>query len=64
MWVVGRDLWGPLFLCLFLAILLSIDETGSATSHKEKDRPAVVFSSMLLMVPNILKKPDLTQCID
>mmetsp|Transcript_35589 Transcript_35589/g.84658 ORF Transcript_35589/g.84658 Transcript_35589/m.84658 type:complete len:270 (+) Transcript_35589:93-902(+) len=44
------DLWGPLFLCLFLAILLSIDETGSASSHKDADRPAVVFSSMLLMV--------------
>uniref|UniRef100_A0A7S0VU54 Protein YIPF n=1 Tax=Hemiselmis tepida TaxID=464990 RepID=A0A7S0VU54_9CRYP len=43
------DLWGPLFLCLILAILLSIDESegGLPSNH---DRPAAVFSSLLVMV--------------
>lgn len=40
-----RDLWGPLFLCLILAILLSIDESAIG----EHDRPAWVFSIMLLV---------------
>lgn len=44
------DLWGPLFLCLILAILLSIDESGHAAAKESKDRPAVVFSSLLLIV--------------
>jgi hypothetical protein len=43
------DLWGPLFLCLLLAVLLSIDESGLPAS-KDHDRPAVVFSTLLLIV--------------
>eukprot|EP00960_Hanusia_phi_P048035 758734-Hanusia_phi.AAC.1 len=44
------DLWGPLFLCLILAILLSIDESGNIQENNNRDRPAVVFSVMLLVV--------------
>uniref|UniRef100_A0A7S4KEV4 Protein YIPF n=1 Tax=Guillardia theta TaxID=55529 RepID=A0A7S4KEV4_GUITH len=44
------DLWGPLFLCLILAILLSIDESGNIQESTNRDRPAVVFSVMLLVV--------------
>ena len=43
------DLWGPLFLCLLLAVLLSIDESG-LPADKDHDRPAVVFSTLLLIV--------------
>ena len=43
------DLWGPLFLCLLLAILLSIDESGLPTGQQH-DKPAHVFSTLLLIV--------------
>jgi hypothetical protein len=44
-----RDLWGPLFLCLTLAILLSIDESGRTSMMPQDDRPAVVFSALLVV---------------
>mmetsp|Transcript_40540 Transcript_40540/g.82876 ORF Transcript_40540/g.82876 Transcript_40540/m.82876 type:complete len:313 (+) Transcript_40540:29-967(+) len=44
------DLWGPLLLCLLLAILLSIDESSSASSKEAQERSAVVFSSLLGVV--------------
>mmetsp|Transcript_45482 Transcript_45482/g.91062 ORF Transcript_45482/g.91062 Transcript_45482/m.91062 type:complete len:295 (+) Transcript_45482:52-936(+) len=44
------DLWGPLFLCLILAILLSIDESDHTSTQEAQSRPAVVFSSLLLIV--------------
>ena len=51
-----RDLWGPLFLCLILAILLSIDESGNIQESTNRDRPAVVFSVMLLVNTYMLLK--------
>jgi len=43
----NRDLWGPLFLCLLLAILLSIDESGLPT---EKDVSLCVCLSVCVCV--------------
>ncbi len=45
----SRDLWGPLFLCLILAILLSIDESAFASPEQSEARASVVFSSLLLV---------------
>jgi len=37
--VLFRDLWGPLFLCLLLAVLLSIDESGLPTDKQVPPPP-------------------------
>mmetsp|Transcript_29168 Transcript_29168/g.58780 ORF Transcript_29168/g.58780 Transcript_29168/m.58780 type:complete len:203 (+) Transcript_29168:117-725(+) len=44
------DLWGPLILCLFLAILLSSGATGASAGAGEDHQSAGVFASVFVIV--------------